>query len=132
MIQAALLLASGSAAASPAGDLGRFDFLRSTLTTEGGTLDDGEKISEAYDLSAAGAKLIQTTSSVRPTIDASTVPGLRLYRCQNAQRMRTTVTAPIRAIVLLIHVPADVAPRDLVARDTTATTTKPALAVRFA
>ncbi len=129
MIQAALLLAARPATA---GELGRFDFLRSTLTTEGGTLDDGEKIGEVYDLSAAGALLLQTTSSVRPTIDASTVPGLRLYRCQNAQRMRTFVSGPIRAIALLVHVPEDVAPRDFVARDTTATTTKPAVAVRFA
>lgn len=127
MIQALLLLRNSAAAAL----LGRYDMLRSPLTTESGDRDDGAKVAIVDDLGPNGAPLGQATSGNRPVIDGTTVKGLRLLTFDETDHLVVTPGATIRALVLLIHLPSSPAPRDIAAVDTSASTDKPAVIVRL-
>lgn len=60
------------------------------------------------------------------------MPSLRLLAYDGTDHLAVTPAAAVKAIVLVFYLPATPAARDLVARDTSATTDKPAVKVRLA
>lgn len=106
-------------------ELGDWNARLSTITTESGALSHGAVVSAVSDLSTAEVA-ISAGSGDRPVIDRAKVPSLRLIAFDSDDRLSGAVTATVRTAVILFYLPASPAARTILARDTSATTTKPA------
>lgn len=126
MLFRALAATGGAAEPATAKTLGNWNASRPlTITTETGDLGNGAVVSAIADLSGGGADL-SASSGDRPTLDTLTQAGLTLVSYDSDDRLSATSADTVRTIVIVFRLPASPAPRVLAARDTSATTTKPA------
>ena len=122
----ALIATGGAAEPSTAKTLGNWNASRPlTITTETGDVGNGAVVSAMGDLSQNGANL-SAGSGDRPVLDTLTQAGLTLVSYDSDDRLSATVADTVRTMVIVFRVPASPAPRVFAARDTSATTTKPA------
>lgn len=125
MIFRALLMTGSSSV-----ELGDWNLARSVVTTETGDLGHNAVVSSVTDISEANVT-ISASSGDRPTLDTTTQLGARLCMFDSDDRLSGAVTDTVRTVVMLIRVPSSPNARVLVARDTSATTTKPAFSIGF-
>lgn len=123
MIFRALLVGGGTSV-----ELGNWNFKLSTITTETGDVGHGAVVSAVADLSEAEVS-ISASSGDRPTLDLTTQAGARLCSFDSDDRLSGAVTDTVRTVVVLFRMPSSPNARVFVARDTTASTTKPAFSI---